>query len=525
MAARAGASGNGGTWADVAKARAPGGAAAPHSAGSGAPAAAAAGGQTASSDVDDDGFQVVAGRRGRRGGATTAEAGEAKRDGGPTHDSDAQHADGDAGDAGGVGQGDDAGADSQPTTAALHQSWQDEVALVKRLRGQGLPDSHPAMRAACAARDAAENAWRGSKEPAPASIRLGRAQQKLDRAITLQADARQAITEAEAAHREKMSTLQATMRECADRVRLRRQQLRAVQEEVGAGATTTSGGTRQARVQLDAIRQVHGTICGEVGPALAALVEQVGTDTPAWSTLNGLLGKLAISKAALEGAAAQPADQFDIGDGGVDDGDDDAMGDEGTDWSESHELRAQAGGAGDPGDEQGAWYGWGDGRHDGADVDQPMDTEDWWGAPARRWGSARWQANGHGQWSKASWADQLEDEQGAVDDDDGQPPTARRRLDAAGSDQAAKEAQHQGQQQSQQPAQQRGEATGSGGEPAGADQDELRRQHNARVGRIVEMAVAAGVTPLTKGGEDLIMLGPSQLDAWIAECLPSALLC
>ncbi len=472
---------------------------------------------------DDEGFQVVAGRKGRRGGAAAADVGAARRDGDPPHDSDARHAGGDAGDGDMAGQGDDAGGDTQPTSADLQQSWQEEVALVKRLRGHDLPDSHPAMRAACAARDAAEKAWRGSKEPAPASIRLGRAQQKLDRAIALQAEARQAITEAEAAHREKMSALQATMGECADRVRLRRQQLRAVQEEVGAGATTTAGTSRQARMQLDAIRQVHGTICGEVGPALAALVEQVGTDTPAWSTLNGLLGKLAVSKAALEGATAQPADQFDIGD--ECEADNDVMGDEGTEWSESHELRVQTSGGGDPHDDQDEWRGWGDGQRCGADASQPMDTEEWWDTPARRWGSARWQASGHGHWTRASWADQLEDEQGAANDDDGQPPTARRRLDAAGGDQATREAQDPGQQQSQQHAQQHGGAAGSGGEPAGADLAEIRRQHGARVNRIVEMAVAAGVTPLTKSGEDLIVLGPSQLDAWIAECLPSALLC
>ncbi len=39
------------------------------------------------------------------------------------------------------------------------------------------------------------------------------------------------------------------------------------------------------------------------------------------------------------------------------------------------------------------------------------------------------------------------------------------------------------------------------------------------------MAVEAGVTPLTKCGEDLIMLGPSQLEEWVAEHLPAALLC
>ncbi len=418
-----------------------------------------------------------------------------------------------------AGQDDDAGDSAQPTAADLQRNWHEEIALVKRLRGQGLSDGHPVMRAACAARDAAEQAWRGSKEPAPASIRLGRAQQKLDRAIALQAEARRAILDAEAAHREKMSALQATMDECADRVKLRRRQLSAVQEEVGSGVAH-AGETRRA--QQDAIRQVHETICGEVGPAIAALVEQIDSDAPAWATLNGLLGKLAVSKATLEGATTQPAAQYDIGDGvGTDNNE---MGDDGTEWSESHDVRGQPWGAGDPGD---GWRGWEGEQPNGTDHDQSMDTGDWWDTPTRRWGggAARWQASGHGHWTKASWADQLEEEQGDTHDDDGQPPAARRRLDAAGGDQATKESQAQGQQQQQQPAAQLTEPGGPGGGAACDDPEERKREHSARVSRIVEMAVEAGVTPLTKWGEDLIVLGPSQLEAWVAECLPSALLC
>ncbi len=200
------------------------------------------------------------------------------------------------------------------------------------------------------------------------------------------------------------------------------------------------------------------------------------------------------------------------------------MGDEGTEWSESHELRGQSGG--DDG-RQDEWQGWGDEQRCDDDHGCAMDTDEWWDTPSRRWGggAARWQASGHGHWTKASWADQLEDERGTAHDDDGQPPTARRRLDAEGGDQPTREEQAQGQQQLQQPTQHHAGADGPGGVAAGVDQEELKRQHSARVNRIVEMAVEAGVTPLTKRGEDLIVLGPSQLEAWVKECLPSALLC
>ncbi len=168
-----------------------------------------------------------------------------------------------------------------------------------------------------------------------------------------------------------------------------------------------------------------------------------------------------MSKATLESATTQPAAKYDIGD---DDGaeNNDGMGDDGTEWSESHDVRGQPWGGGDSGD---GWRGWEDGQPNGADHDQSMGTGDWWDTPTRRWGggAVRWQASGHGHWTRASWADQLEDEHDATHDDDGQPPAARRRLDAAGGDQATKETQAQGQQQQQQPAAQPSEPGGPGG--------------------------------------------------------------
>ncbi len=528
VAARAAeASGGGGTWADKARARAPGGATTVPQGDAAAARTAEPSGQEGDGTADD-GFQVVTGRKGRRAGVKDAVGeGEAQGGGRPADgsaqrdvDDDAMHDDGhDEG-------GDDHG---QPNTAALQKHWHDEVALVRRLRGQGLPDDHPVMRAACASRDEAEQAWRGSKEPAPASIRLGRAQQKLDRAVSLQAEARRAMLDAEAAHRQKMSVLQSTLDECAERVKLRRQQLNAVQEEVGAGSTQVAG-ARQA--QQDAIRQVHETICTEVGPAIEALVERLETDAPAWATLNGLLGKLAASKATLESAAVQQPTQptrYDIGDRGRDEND--GADDDGTEWSESHDIHEQAR---ETEDACWGWDGWGGERPCGTDHDQSMGTGDWWDTPTGRWGGAtRWRTSGHGQWTRTNWADQLEEEQDAMQRGEGQPPAARRRLDAAGGDQATKEAQVQAQQQQQQHQQQRQQQSDAQhAEPRGAadaaapeDPEEAKRRHNARVNRIVEMAVEAGVTPLTKWGEDLLVLDPAQLDAWVAECLPAALLC
>ncbi len=305
---------------------------------------------------DDDGFQTVLGRRGRKGGALAAARAGAAQDGDRGGGSAEAQGGGDEADARGASREDEGATDDPPTAADLQGRWHEEIALVKRLRAQGIADTHPAMQAACAARDEAERVWRGSKEPAPATVRLGRAQQKLDRAVALQADARRAILEAEEAHREKMSHLQAAMDECIERVRLRRRQLGDVQEELGAGGARAAGARR---AQQRAIQQVHHTICAEVGPAIASLVEQLDTDAPAWATLNGLLGKLAVSKEALETVNTRPTDEFDIGD--HDDLDDNCAddGDDATEWSESHDVSGQSWGRGAPGD---GWHGWGGGQ-------------------------------------------------------------------------------------------------------------------------------------------------------------------
>ncbi len=437
--------------------------------------------------------------------------------------------------------GEDGGgeAEGQPTAADLQKCWHEEVALVKRLRNQGLAEEHPAMRAACEARDAAERAWRDTKEPAPISIRLGRAQSKLDRAVTLQAEARNAILEEERGHRERMATLQSNLDECADKVRLRRRQLQEIQGELGARGPGDGG---MQRAQREAIRKVHSTICGEVGPTIAALVDQLDSGAPAWTALNGLLGKLQESRDALESVSAAPADQFDIGDH------DNDQWESWSNWSESHDVQGQPWGCGgtthrgaqgasgdatmdqsdDVGEQGTGRTGYGDYDNWGCtplgrgDQDQAMGTGEWWDSPARRWGGAvRWQASGHGKWSRASWADQLEEECDDAGDGVDLPPTARRRLDATDAHQAAGGSSQQQQQPPAQPA----AAGGHTGGTAGDDPAEASRRHAERVNNIVTMAIEAGVTPLTAKGEELIILDATQLEAWVAECLPAALLC
>ncbi len=472
------------------------------SAGAAAPApprtAAAADGTV---DGDEAGWQQVRRRGWGRAAAARASDTDARL---PTQDGAGGSTEG-----GGDLPGDDGpSAEVAPTPSDLQREWHNEIALVKRLRQQGLAAEHPAMVAACAARDAAERTWREAKDPTPMSVRLTRAQAKLDRAVALQAESRQAIMDQERHHAERMRELQAKLDDDAARVRARRQQLEQVQEEVGAAG---SGGAAAERGE--AVRQVHGSICNDMAPAIASLVDQVDSSSPVWTTLNGLLSKLATSKALLERAIPSPPTTrtFDIGDG--DRRDDDFCGQEEdwdtrSDWSESHELQDQGAGHAGGGDyytRRGAAYSEVDGRQRDDGQDCPMDTDNWWDTPSSHW-PVRWQACGHGKWLRGSWADESERERDEVADDaDGAtPPAARRRLEAAPAT--------------------AGEA--GSGMAISSDADEAQRRHayEARVARIVVQAIEAGVQPITEGGDELQLLSPHQLDEWVAKHLPAVLL-
>ncbi len=531
VAAGASAAAPSASWAAAAKRAVQGGAPTPPTA-AGDKGHSAAGASGDGPIVDADGFQTVAGRFRRKGGAAdNASVGGDGARGATSRQSSVEGRQAGADATSTPGEEKDGGDhDEQATAEELQRAWLGEVAFVKRLRQQGVQSTHPAMLAACEARDAAERAWRGSKEPAPAAVRLGRAQQKLDRAVTLQAEARQAIVDAEAAHKERLAALQVAMDESTERVRLRRRQLREVQEEVGAGSAGDGDGRRAH--QCEAIRKVHDSICADIGPTVAALVEQLDTEAPAWAALNGVLGKLAASKEALEHACApRAAPQYDIGD------DEQDRWESWSAWSESHDMHGGAWGGRRDGEGCADVWPRGGGRgsaatgadaDDGDDMDgvqdQYMGTDNWWDIPAHRWGGgARWQPCGHGKWSRASWADQLEREHDGLDDDDDgdcQPAAARRRLDG---DSAGQHKEGAPPTQPQQHAQ--AQASAARARASDGDPEEQKRLHSARLDAIIAMAVDTGVTPLTQSGEDLHLLDPHQLDAWVAENLPTALLC
>ncbi len=400
--------------------------------------------------------------------------------------------------------------DPPPTADDLHAAWMEEVAVVRKLRRQGLAADHPAMAAASRARDDAEALWRGAKDPAPPAVRLSRAQARLDRAVEIQAESRRAILDLERAHKARLAELQCKLDEDTERVRMRRRQLGEVQDEVASGR---SGSGRVTTAQGKAVQQVHTTLRGTVAPTISALVDQLDTSTPAWSILNGLLGTLSTSQALLEEAiAGKPAAQrYDIGDDaqgerdadGVEDDKDDNDGRSTSEWSESHELR-DGRGCGFPAK---GWHGEGDDGWGGRDdADQPMGSGEWWDAPRSDWeAGVRWQSCGHSKWtrSRATWADCWEDERAQEQEDAEQPAAARRRLEPSKPPQGTN-------------------ADGAGGGAAAVPAQATQQlQQEEYVQRVIAAAIAVGVQPLTAAGEDLRLLDAHQLAAWAAENLPA----
>ncbi len=490
-------------------------------------------------DADDDGFIPV--QRPRKGkkhgidknlgeedrgtdqaGSGSAAAEEGDDGGGDVQSAAAMHGDGvpaakakgasaaneDDADAGAGGNDGD---ESDP--AVLRKNWEREIAVVKSL-GKQLHAEHPAMVAACAARDAAEQSWRAAKEPAPLAIRLSRAQTKLDRAIELQSEVLDAKRALEEDFKAKMAAIFDKLEEHRCKVSERRRQLEAVQEEAGAMAPSgiKKGGG-------DAIRRACGTL-REVAPVVTLLAGQVDASSPAWQALNSILGSLQASQRLLEDAVGEKraAAKYDIGDGDRSE----------SAWSESHDLRA---GCATTSGAIGA-VGGGGGAAPQVDAcgDQDMGTGNWWESCHWRSQQPHWEEDGYGKWRRQDWADAWEAEQQQrppqQQHQPPRPPQQPQREAHGDDDNGAPSAKYRRQDEGVQPApptptpaELAAAAASSACAEAARTAAEARRVHAERVATVVARAIDMGVQPLTQCGEELHMLDGDQLAAWVAENL------
>ncbi len=422
----------------------------------------------------------------------------------------------------------------------LRRRWAEEVAVVKRLAKQGLPEGHPAMAAAVAARDAAEAAWRGAKPPALVATRLKWAQSKLTRALELAEATRAAIAKAEDEHGRLMAELHDRRCEDEQRVHKRRRAVEELQAEIGGGLPAARAGDGGAAAVLAAC----GSLCNAVGPELLALVERLPDGSEEWQAANKVLATLAASQRRMEEAAGMHDDRdqpeaFDIGD--AEDDDIDAMS-EASQWSESHELRDQgeAGGAAVNNGQASRLDGSADGT---ADTGIPPGGDEWINWGQAQWHTPHWQTDQHGRWRRASWVDHWEAEHMPTDGWSAgqQSGTAHntRRGGCERDDEACEpSAKHRRQQASERAATPQGAAVSASGSSDAAERTRTPTTNSAtgippaghdgaaaferQVADIVNRAISQGVQPITAEGEELITLSPELLSRWVAEHLETS---
>ncbi len=415
---------------------------------------------------------------------------------------------------------------SHQDPAELRRRWADEAALVRRLAKQGLPDGHPALAAAHAARDAAEAAWRRAKQPAPVATRLRWAQAKLTRAIEMAEATHAAIKKADEDHDKLMVQLHNRRADDGERVRKRQLAVQELQREIGGADTPARANGGDTTALLEAC----GGLCNAVGPELVALAERLPEGSAEWQAVNSVLATLAARQRRVEEAAGMHQPQaFDIGDADADEDDEDDLEEMsvGSPWSESHEL------------DQGldtTPEGQTSGRL-GASAPQPGGDWNNWGHA--QWQATQWRTDQYGKWHRSSWADQWEAEHGQAagwgpsqqagsaqggarrgggehDGDSGEPSNKLRRQSSGRTANADGAAASSGGGEVATRAQAAATAAETGQPstgPAGAVAFE------AQVAEAVQRAIAMGVQPITEDGNDLITLSPALLAQWVAKNL------
>ncbi len=191
----------------------------------------------------------------------------------------------------------------EATPEQLRQTWLAECRAVKSLEAQGRHAGSAALAAARDARDEAEASWRRAVGPAPVAVRMGRAQQRLDRAAKTLERCRLDLEEFEDEMDKQRSALRQRIDDAEERYRARAVQLDELHAEAGELATgsTTAYPTRRAESE----------VCNMVAADLQALVETLPEDSDARGSVNLILAKMACA------ASSAGPQRYDIGDAGA----------------------------------------------------------------------------------------------------------------------------------------------------------------------------------------------------------------
>ncbi len=401
----------------------------------------------------------------------------------------------------------------------LRTKLEEEQATVRALAREGIDAAHPAMVAAVAARDAAEDAWRAARTPHPVARRMGWAQQALDRAMRSRDKVRDELAEFDAHTKEQRGLIEERLGQAMERVSKRRETLEALQEEAALDAP----GYRKGKGTAEVCSQLAGGMRQSIAPRVAALASKLADGSEAQEQFNLLVAQLE----GLQGRLDQHANDGDRGYEQYDIADEPSE----AEWSESHDLPST-----------------------GARSRETGGTE-----PRGHVGPPRWRSEGYGRWGKGGDSSTRRTGKGTGQGDAVAAATAPSAMDtgatqgpsvtagasaaqtrigaggngrgrAGGDDESAPPPSklHKSQETSASndvratddnsralelmQAQQGAAAAGEFGSQAAIQA--AAQLHSRNVDRIARAAINQGVQPLTDTGDELIVLSPQELAQW-----------
>ncbi len=413
----------------------------------------------------------------------------------------------------------------------LRAAYEEHARAVREMERRG--GYGPALETLRRARDAAEGAWRGAKEPAPLPRRLAWAEAKLQKAEAALTRARCALDEFDADMEKQREVLCARVREADEWYRWRQCQLDDVHAEAGERAAGRNG--CQEGVAGEEVRR---RIRGHMLPEVQAILEELQDGTAIHERLTLLAASLADAEQKLVGGDhGDGAQRFDMGDDDMWDGDEDTGGSGGATDGEETARTTTTAHARDGDGKAAAWKPEGPGRwsRKGVDSDAHLDGH---GAEARDSGTsassghARAAAPGTEGPTARGGAAELDSSGGtrtasAVGgaaahgggDEQAEERSAKHRrrateVEARMESDARRAAELQQQQSQAVAAQKESYEAGAGGFGSGAALSLAAQRYAQEVQRAQQRAREKGIEPLAEG-KDLIQLTPMELQSWI----------
>ncbi len=329
--------------------------------------------------IDDEGYELVQPRRVRAeqsgpkggdggdaptpsggdvGGATAVEARRLWSD----EDSEDEDWIGDDGCDGGYGEGEvDDGGEETPDPQKLRAAYEEYAKTVKEMERKG--SYGPAVDTLRQARDAAEEAWRRAKAPAPLPRRLEWAEAKLRKAQSALTRVRLELDRFDEETDRRRADLLGRIQEAESWYKWRQRQLDALHDEAADRAPGRRGGGPSS----DGTQEVREKLRGHVLPEMQAILEEIEEGSSVHGRLALLVAGLADAEAKLSASRDEDGPpHYDIWDEDSQDGG----------WQDGHHSTTEGAGGGEQDRRTGG----------GSDNLRP---------------ATEWRSEGPGRWSRA----------------------------------------------------------------------------------------------------------------------------